>query len=144
MTRRKRPDCIEEIGSRIRWVRSRSRKKIIDWVEETGIVVGSISKIETGNQTAGEDFYRFLHKNYGVNLNWVLTGEGDPWLSQEKEVKDNKDAHVQERQVYESTDVKVLMEEKAGLNALLKEKEKRIQEKDEVISLLKMLLERKE
>lgn len=42
-----------------------------------------VSQVEGGRQRASLDFLQTLQHAFGISIDWLLTGEGDPYLSRE-------------------------------------------------------------
>jgi transcriptional regulator with XRE-family HTH domain len=69
-------DFALDVGNRIRLFREMidmSREEMAHLIEKENFY---IEEIENGNTLAEVDDYYILFKNYGLNLNWVSSGEG--------------------------------------------------------------------
>jgi transcriptional regulator with XRE-family HTH domain len=74
-----------DIGYRIKQVRLELKLKQQEFAEKLDISGPSLSEIETGKTNPGIDLLVRLHKDFNVNLYYVLFGEGsmfeDPLMS---------------------------------------------------------------
>jgi transcriptional regulator with XRE-family HTH domain len=66
-----------ETGKRIRELRKKHKIKITELSRKTGISKAMISEIETGKHKPSPNLMFALIKLFNVNVNWLLTGEGD-------------------------------------------------------------------
>ena len=68
------------IGDRILLLRAALGKKQKDFAQELGTSASYVSDIEKGKSKAGEGFIESLYRTYKVNINWVMSGDGDMFL----------------------------------------------------------------
>jgi transcriptional regulator with XRE-family HTH domain len=73
----------EESGSRLRLFRKSRNITIHDLSDRIGISKSTISEVERGLVKPPVNFLLALFKLYGLNINWVLTGEGKMILKRE-------------------------------------------------------------
>lgn len=69
------------IGLRFKRIRIESKvsqKDIIKGLERTNEQY--ISDIETGRKEPVIGVLNYMHRKFNVNLNWLVTGEGDPFI----------------------------------------------------------------
>ncbi|GEM_PF-2070075 len=66
----------EETGKRLRLFRKSRNITIQQLSEQTGLSRGMISEIEAGKTKPSATLMLALLKLYGLNINWLLTGEG--------------------------------------------------------------------
>lgn len=66
----------EETGKRLRLFRKSRNVTIQELSEQTGLSKGMISEAETGRNKPSPTLMLALHKLYGLDINWLLTGEG--------------------------------------------------------------------
>lgn len=67
----------EEIGRRFRQFRWMINKSQWQLAEEIDIFQSIISNIESGKTFPRIVYLQFLNENYGLNINWLVTGKGD-------------------------------------------------------------------
>jgi transcriptional regulator with XRE-family HTH domain len=73
-----------ESGKRLRQIRKSNGHTILELSEKTGLSKAMISETEAGKNKPSPNLMLALIKLFNVNINWVLTGEGDAY---QKEVK---------------------------------------------------------
>ncbi|NIM15875.1 MAG: helix-turn-helix domain-containing protein [Candidatus Aminicenantes bacterium] len=66
----------EETGSRLRLFRKSRKITIHDLADRIGISKSTISEVERGHTKPPVNFLLAMFNLYGLNVNWVLTGEG--------------------------------------------------------------------
>lgn len=66
----------EETGKRLRLFRKSRNVTIQELSEQTGLSKGMISEAETGRNKPSPTLMLALQKLYGLDINWLLTGEG--------------------------------------------------------------------
>lgn len=54
----------------------RGRGNITRFAETLGVLPNRLNQYLNGRRKPGGDFYQLLYKKLGVNINWLLTGEG--------------------------------------------------------------------
>lgn len=67
----------DETGQRLKYFRTSQNITINELSEKTGLSMGMISETETGKNKPSPNLMLALLNIYGVNLNWLLTGEGE-------------------------------------------------------------------
>mgnify|MGYP003134835039 CR=1 FL=1 len=67
-----------QIKERIKYVVESQPKKIKDVAKAIGITSAYLSSLITGKQGVSALVYKGLH-DFGVNINWLISGEGQPW-----------------------------------------------------------------
>lgn len=78
--------------SRFKFVRSKTELSQAQFAIKIGVSRDIVSAIENGRQTAPLYVVRALHSKYKVNLNWLITGDGNPYLNISKEDEARKEA----------------------------------------------------
>jgi len=73
-----------EVGDRLRAVRDHKKLTIQALSRETGLSLGLISEAESGKNKPSPNLLFAFAKKYGVNLNWLLTNEGEMLLQAER------------------------------------------------------------
>lgn len=68
----------KEIGKRIREARTAKGIKQKKFAEQLGLHSASLSKIESGEVYTSVEILLKINSFLGVNLHWILTGEGTP------------------------------------------------------------------
>jgi len=68
-------DIKKEIGRRFRVFRKAIGKKQIQLAREIGVSPSAISFIERGTSFPKINYIDFLHRNYRLNIDWLLGGE---------------------------------------------------------------------
>jgi transcriptional regulator with XRE-family HTH domain len=71
-------------GKRLREIRKKHHITIKDLSSKTGLSKAMISEAETGKNKPSPNLLLALIKLYDVNVNWLLTGEGDIYQKTEK------------------------------------------------------------
>jgi transcriptional regulator with XRE-family HTH domain len=72
-----------ETGKRLREIRKKNHNTIMELSEKTGLSKAMISETEAGKNKPSPNLMLALIKLYNVNINWVLTGEGEPYQKEE-------------------------------------------------------------
>ena len=67
---------LEETGSRLRLFRKSRKITIHELSDRIGISKSTISEVERGHTKPPVNFLLAMFNLYGLNVNWVLTGEG--------------------------------------------------------------------
>lgn len=67
---------MEATGRRLRDFRNSRRLTIAELSEKIGLSIGMISETEAGKNKPSPNLMLGLHQLYGLNINWLLTGEG--------------------------------------------------------------------
>ncbi|NIM80259.1 MAG: helix-turn-helix domain-containing protein [Candidatus Aminicenantes bacterium] len=67
---------MEETGKRLKEFRTSLHITIAELSQETGLSLGMISETESGKNKPSPNLMLALHELYGLNINWLLTGEG--------------------------------------------------------------------
>jgi transcriptional regulator with XRE-family HTH domain len=80
------------LGERLKWVRKDKGLTQKAFSEPLGTSSGYISEVEQGKKTPGSDFLVSLSRVWGVGIDWLLTGVGNPYPSIESkpEIKPEK------------------------------------------------------
>lgn len=65
----------KEVGGRVLQVRTAAKLNQREFASRLGTGSGRISSIESGENMPGGDFLLRLQQEFGVDLNWLLTGE---------------------------------------------------------------------
>ncbi|MDJ1479958.1 helix-turn-helix transcriptional regulator [Cytophagaceae bacterium YF14B1] len=69
---------LQDIGSRIYYLRTEVLNlPQRDFAQRMGIAQSHISKVEKGMSLPGCYFMAGLYKSYQININWLLSGEGE-------------------------------------------------------------------
>ena len=72
-----------DIGTRIKSVRGSISQK--EFAKNIGVHVTTLQLYETGNIPKGDVLQR-IHSMFGVSIDWLLTGEGEPYVNKERTV----------------------------------------------------------
>jgi transcriptional regulator with XRE-family HTH domain len=70
------------IGERIKFIRGKNSQK--KFGQSIGADQSTVQVWETRNSIPKGDFLHRIHKTLGVDINWLLTGEGQPYLNQDE------------------------------------------------------------
>jgi transcriptional regulator with XRE-family HTH domain len=73
----------KEIGLRIKEFRKSIKKYQYELAEELKSSQSTFTSIETGKIYPCSPFLNYLHLQYNLNLNWLLTGKGEMIISPE-------------------------------------------------------------
>ncbi len=103
-----------------------------EFAENTGYAQQSLSKFLTGTTKSPRiDLLVALATHYPkLDLRWLLLGEGEMWLSEERQAQQVDAVEIFQRN-------EILERENRDLRELLKAKEETIRAKDELIDLLR-------
>ena len=71
------------IGQRVRMVRKSKNMNQTEFASILKCSIGSVSFYESGNIALSTDILEILKNEFQVNLNWLITGEGEMFLSSE-------------------------------------------------------------
>ena len=71
----------KNIGERIFSIRAKLKLNQREFAKKLETSSGYISGIESGKNMAGGEFLLRLNREFGVDLNWLLTGIGEPFVS---------------------------------------------------------------
>lgn len=85
--------------SRFKFIRSKTELSQAQFAISVGVSRDIVSAIENGRQTAPLYLVRVLHSRYNINLNWLISGTGTPYLhvSEEEEKKRKAIAKLKEQ-----------------------------------------------
>lgn len=75
---------MDKINLRIREVRVLKKLQQIEFAKPLGLTQAGFSSLETGRISPSVDHLQKLILHFGVNANWLLTGEGEPFGILEK------------------------------------------------------------
>jgi len=81
---------IEETGQRLKYFRNTRNITISELSAKTGLSKGMISETETGKNKPSPNLMLALLNIYNLNLNWLLTGEGEMFLTGTEELHPEK------------------------------------------------------
>ncbi len=76
---------LEETGKRLRSFRRSLDLTLAQLAEQAGLSVGIISETESGRNKPSPTLMYTLHRLYGLNLHWLLTGQGEPVVKKENQ-----------------------------------------------------------
>ena len=74
------------VGDRIKFIRGSLRK--IEFARALGIYRNTLLQWETNKSIPDFESLLKIHKEFKVNLNWLLSGEGKPYLKRLKHPSD--------------------------------------------------------
>lgn len=80
------------IGERIKKVRASKNLTQQAFAESLDITQGFLSKIEKGGFPPAKVLLLAISYSYGININWLLTGEGSMYREEKKEVMEGKES----------------------------------------------------
>lgn len=75
------------LGDRIKEIRKINNLTQADFANVLGTSTPYISEIEANKYIPGGEFFHSLNQIYKVNINWLLTGEGDIFISEDENKK---------------------------------------------------------
>lgn len=81
---------IEETGRRLKFFRNTRNITISELSAKTGLSKGMISETETGKNKPSPNLMLALLNIYNLNLNWLLTGEGEMFITDIEELPREK------------------------------------------------------
>lgn len=96
-----------KIGKRIAFIRGETKSK--DFAMSLGVHPNSITNYENDKRFPDLNFLALLVEDYGVNLNWLLTGDGNVYADSvlsnrsagNSSMTDEKTSKVYDREVFE-------------------------------------------
>jgi transcriptional regulator with XRE-family HTH domain len=108
------------LGDRIKEVRTSSNKSLTAFADSLGISKGTLSKMENNKNSPSVTTLVSLSKQYNVNLNWILTSEGEMYIdsSNDSEFYKEKIRYLKEKLAVLS---KKLEEEVDNINEIVAE-----------------------
>jgi transcriptional regulator with XRE-family HTH domain len=65
-----------EVGDRLRQLRQKLGLTQSQMAQKLGVTLNTYQRYELGNRSLTVEKLQQLRKHFGVNLNWLLTGEG--------------------------------------------------------------------
>jgi len=84
------------IGNRVRYIRdSLSQPK---FAKEIGVTRNTVSGYENNNIIPSGKALLQMHEKFGININWLLSGEGEPHISSHRTTElENKIVKMESR-----------------------------------------------
>lgn len=73
--------------NRIKEIRKNEGKTQVDFASELGVSPSNIISYETGRRSPSDAMIRLICDKYGINENWVRTGEGEMLAPVAREVE---------------------------------------------------------
>ncbi|MBU0516179.1 MAG: helix-turn-helix domain-containing protein, partial [Proteobacteria bacterium] len=73
---------LKSIGGRLGWIRATKGLTIAQLAKLIGYSKSAVANVQTGENQLSTDLALALHRSLNVNINWLLTGEGDPFPGQ--------------------------------------------------------------
>lgn len=67
-------------GLRIKQIRKRNKLTQSEFADRLSTSSGHISEIENGIKIPGGNFFIAMAREFNISLDWLLTGEGDPYI----------------------------------------------------------------
>ncbi len=67
------------IGDRVRYIRSSLEQP--EFAKEIGVTRNTVSGYENNNIIPSGKALLQMHEKFGININWLLSGEGEPYIS---------------------------------------------------------------
>lgn len=83
-------DNMSDISNRIKLIRKEKNLTQTDFGKLIGVTKQAISNIEGGYSNPSLELLSQLFKNFYVNLNWLITGEGEMFNTQQPSVSDDE------------------------------------------------------
>jgi len=68
------------IGFHIKKIRKEKKMSQQSFADKLSTSSGHISDIENGKKIPGGSFFISLKREFNVNINWILTGQGSPYI----------------------------------------------------------------
>ncbi|HLP45137.1 MAG TPA: helix-turn-helix transcriptional regulator [Candidatus Deferrimicrobium sp.] len=68
----------EETGKRLKQFRHTIQLTLGALAEQCGLSIGMLSETESGHNKPSPNLMLALYRLYSMNINWLLTGEGEP------------------------------------------------------------------
>ena len=133
-----------EIRDRFKQIRLNHNLKQDEFGENIGLNKGSASAIERGIQNITTQTIQMIIDNFGVSPNWLFTGEGSMYQSNEKldiikavsEYIESQDKHLEQVEA-ECLKIEKLEQENADLHKLVREQGQRLEKLEQENSELK-------
>jgi transcriptional regulator with XRE-family HTH domain len=69
-----------DYGIRFILFRKAIKKTQLQLAKETGIAIETIDETENGRKFPEINYLHTLNKRYGLNINWILSGDGDMFI----------------------------------------------------------------
>ena len=80
----------KNIGARLKEVRRALNLTQHQLAEILGVSRFAVIKWEKGERDIPTEVYEALATKFGVNINWLLTGKGEPFITSQREVLKKK------------------------------------------------------
>ena len=77
------------IGKRVFILRNNIGLSVTDCAKMANINRSYLSDVENGTKKPSRNLLQALYNTFGVSFNWLLTGEGEMFVSSEKMEKDS-------------------------------------------------------
>ncbi|HNX36820.1 MAG TPA: S24 family peptidase [Candidatus Cloacimonadota bacterium] len=103
-------------GERIRQLRKALKLSQTELGEKLEINASAISQMESNRTRPSLDTMFLLSKNYGVNLHWLITGEGEMFLDKEFRHLDPANSKLNQLQMLLNDQLNSIIEAKQNLN----------------------------
>lgn len=68
------------IGERFKLIRNKSNIEPVEFSKKLGISYQSLNHYENNYRNISDEVKSILYKDYNINLNWLLTGEGTMFI----------------------------------------------------------------
>ena len=72
---------LKKIGNRLHKVRRRLGYTLNFLSETVGLTVNALAEMENGTRSPNQSYLFLLARDYHVNINWILTGQGRMFVS---------------------------------------------------------------
>jgi transcriptional regulator with XRE-family HTH domain len=111
----------KEIGQRLKLVREKKDLSQADLGDKLGIQYQHVSKYERGESVPTWEYLIKLNEIYGVNINWLLTGNGIPFLSGEYPIIEDTEKQTIRDKDSTIDEIVAVLEKDAELKVLIYE-----------------------
>ncbi|MBN1545708.1 MAG: helix-turn-helix domain-containing protein, partial [Syntrophaceae bacterium] len=68
-------------------IKIRDRLSQAEFAKRLGTKKGIVHSWESGKSMPGSHYLQVIHRVFGVNINWLLTGEGEPYIKKESQAE---------------------------------------------------------
>ena len=73
---------LKNIGERIKYIRGSLTQP--EFGKKLGVGRNNVYTWESNKNTPSAETLLLIYKEYGVNINWLLSGEGEPYIEKSK------------------------------------------------------------
>jgi len=143
----KKLNYTEKIGERLKIFRKKRGLKLADLANALGLSIGYLSEVENNKTGIGQKILIRLRELYNLNVNWLLTGEGEmfekkPEITSQLNIELIKNVIIEVEKLFQKNNLSLSPNKKAELIIFLYEElleNKTISIKERLPKILKLV-----